>query len=144
MLTELGLAAPVANEALVERNYGEAEGLENTELDRRFPGDTPVPGREEKHDLVARVMPALLEIAEQYPDQSVIVVSHGGVIRSVLGAVDPGTRHPSIKNGSVHSFLHENGTLSLIAFDDPIADSSLDLGTDDLDEQNAVEARENN
>jgi uncharacterized phosphatase len=139
---KLGLPAPVANDALVERNYGDAEGLEDTELDRRFPGDTPVPGREEKEDLVARVLPALLEIADQYPDQAVIVVSHGGVIRSVLNAVDPGKRHPSITNGSVHSFLHENGTLSLIAFDDPIEDFSLEAGTDELDQQNAVEARE--
>ncbi len=139
---ELGLPAPLANEALVERDYGEAEGLETAELDRRFPADTPVPGREEKDDLVARVFPALLEIAERYPDQAVIVVSHGGVIRSVLNAVDPGKRHPSITNGSVHSFRHENGTLSLIAFDDPIGDSSLESGTDELDQQNAVEARE--
>ncbi len=139
---ELGLPAPLANEALVERNYGEAEGLETAELDRRFPADTPVPGREEKDDLLARVFPALLEIAERYPDQAVIVVSHGGVIRSVLNTVDPGKRHPSITNGSVHSFRHENGTLSLIAFDDPIGDSSLESGTDELDQQNAVEARE--
>ena len=139
---ELGLAAPTEHSALVERDYGDAEGLEDVELDRRYPGETPVPGREERSDVVARVMPALIDIAQQHPDQSVIVVSHGGVIRSVLNAVDPENHHPMIPNGSVHSFHFESGALRLIAFNDPMEDESLAVGRDELDEQNALEARE--
>src|SRR4051794_10846449 len=44
--TELGLAAPQSIGAVVERNYGEAEGLDFRELERRFPPGTDVPGRE--------------------------------------------------------------------------------------------------
>ena len=140
---ELDLATPETVADLVERHYGEAEGLEETELDRRFPGDTPVPGRESRSALLERVLPALMRIAEEHPDQSVLVVSHGGVIRSVVNAVDPAGSHGRIPNGSVHSFRHENGTLELIAFNDPIEDESLELGGHDIEEQNAVEAREN-
>ena len=34
---ELGLPAPVSIATMVERNYGEAEGLDFVELERRFP-----------------------------------------------------------------------------------------------------------
>lgn len=139
---ELGLPAPVPVDALVERAYGEAEGLADPELATRFPGDTPVPGRESRGAVVARVLPALMELAEAHPDEAIVVVSHGGVIRSVLNAVDPESKHPAITNGSIHSFRHEDGTLSLIAFDDPIELESLECGTDDLDEQNPIERRD--
>ncbi len=139
---EVGLGEPIAVDALVERAYGEAEGLADPQLAERFPGDTPVPGRESRGAVLGRVLPALMELAETHPDQAIIVVSHGGVIRSVLNAVDPDNKHPAITNGSVHSFSHDNGTLTLIAFDDPIELESLDCGTGDLDEQNALERRD--
>jgi len=139
---EVGANTPVAVEALVERHYGEAEGLEDSELNRLFPGDTPVPGRESRGAVVGRVLPALVELAEQHPEQSIIVVSHGGVIRSVLGAVDPDTRHPSITNGSIHSFRYVDGEFRLVAFDDPIEDESIEVGAEDLEQQNALEKRD--
>lgn len=139
---EVGLAAPVAVPAIVERNYGEAEGLTGEEIDRRFPGETPVPGRETREEVIARVLPALLELAERHPGQSVLVVGHGGVIRSVLYSLDPERWHGPITNGSVHSLRYEAGSFELIAFDDPIDIESLDTGTEELDVQNELEHRE--
>lgn len=139
---ELGLPAPEAVDALVERAYGEAEGLADPELSRRFPGDTPVPGRETREEVVARVLPALMALAEDHPDEAILVVSHGGVIRSILSTVDPEGRHGPITNGSVHSLRHEDGSFSLIAFNDPIDVESLENGTEPLDEQNPIERRD--
>lgn len=139
---EAGLASPTTLAAVVERNYGDAEGLTDAELRSLFPGDAPVPGRETREEVVARALPALLELAESRPGQSVIVVCHGGVIRSILEAVDPDNAHPAITNGSVHSLEYIDGSFRLIAFDDPIEVQSLAVGTDDLDEQNPAEARE--
>jgi hypothetical protein len=51
----------------------------------------------------------------------------------VLTAVQPEASHGMITNGSIHSFRFGE-ELELIAFDDPL--------TEGLDEQNAVEARE--
>jgi probable phosphoglycerate mutase len=138
----LGMRLPQAIPAVVERNYGEAEGLDWAEIEAQFPGDTVVPGRETHEQVASRVIPALVELAQQHPGQALIVVSHGGVIRSVLNAVDPQTRHGSITNGSIHSFELVEGSLELIAFDDPIDELSLDCGTEDLDEQNAIESRD--
>lgn len=140
---EVGLGEPEIEAAIVERNYGAAEGMTGFEIDALYPDGADVPGRESREDVVARALPALIAIADRHPGQAVIVVSHGGVIRSVLNAVQPGTSaNELIRNGSVHSFRHVDGALELIAFNDPIEIESLDCATDELEEQNAIEARE--
>jgi uncharacterized phosphatase len=132
---ELGLPEPQTIDALVERNYGDAEGMNFADIERKYPDRASVPGQESREDVVARVLPALHELAAAHPDQALVVVSHGGAIRSVLTAVDPHFTHGMITNGSVHSFEFGDDVLKLIEFDDPIA-------VDSLEEQNAVEARE--
>ena len=140
-------------DALVERRYGEAEGLDDRELFRLFPGDTPVPGRERREDVAARVIPALIDFAQRYEhlrdptaaDARLIVTTHGGVIRTVLNHVSPQARYHRgipITNGSVHSFRHVDGTIELVLFNDPIDIESVTDDCDDFDEQNAVEQRE--
>jgi uncharacterized phosphatase len=138
----IGLGQPTTIDAIVERNYGEAEGLNWEEIERAFPGDTPVPGRETHEEVAERVVPALMSLAVSRPGESLIVVTHGGVIRSLVGAVAPGDTYGSITNGSIHSFELVAGSLELVAFNDPIDEESLVCGTDDLDEQNALESRE--
>jgi len=139
---EVGLPAPIEVAELVERNYGAVEGMTGAEIEASFPGNAEVPGREEREEVVSRVLPALLEIADRHPGQAVLVVGHGGVIRSVLGAVDPTGTHGTIANGSIHSLRHDDGTFELIAFDDPIAHEVIDGATDALNVQNAIEGRE--
>jgi uncharacterized phosphatase len=138
----LVLGAPQAIDALVERNYGEAEGLNWQQIEARYPGDTVVPGRESHAQVADRVIPALISLARQHQGESLVVVSHGGVIRSVLNAVEPHFRVGAITNGSIHSFEYVDGSLELVAFDDPIDELSLECGTEDLDEQNAIESRD--
>lgn len=139
---EIGASAPSPIAELVERNYGEAEGLSWQEIERRFPEGVRVPGRESREAVALRVVPALVRLADARPGQSLVVVSHGGAIRSVLNAVDPGSRFGMITNGSVHSFRVVDGGLKLIAFDDPIEAESVVPGCGDIDEQNALERRD--
>jgi uncharacterized phosphatase len=136
------LGQPQTIAAIVERNYGEAEGLNWQQIEERFPGDAAVPGRETHAAVAERVVPALLALGTARPGESLIVVTHGGVIRSVLGVVDPDTAHGSITNGSIHSFELVDGSLELVVFDDPIDELSLECGTEDLDQQNALESRD--
>jgi uncharacterized phosphatase len=139
---EIGLGTPGIVDAIAERNYGEAEGLNWEQIDAMFPGDTPVPGRETHEAVAERAVPALIALALSNAGKSLVVVSHGGVIRSVLNAVDPSTKHGAITNGSIHSFELVDGSLELVAFDDPIEDESLECGTEDLEVQNALEGRD--
>lgn len=138
---EIGLAEPRPVPALVERNYGEAEGLNFIEIDRRYPNRSEVPGQESRPEVIARVVPALRELASAHPGEALIVVSHGGAIRAMLMSAEPTRTHGMITNGSVHSFRWEDDELRLIRFDDPIEIVSNRRGGD-IDAQNAVEARE--
>ena len=139
---ELGLPEPTLLDELVERNYGEAEGMDWLQVETQFPHGSAVPGRESREQVAARVVPALVRLAEERAGQALVVVSHGGAIRAVLNDVDPDAQFGMITNGSVHSFRLEEGGLRLIAFDDPLEVESVADGCGDIDEQNAVEAME--
>lgn len=139
---ELGLPEPEVSEALVERNYGAAEGLGFHEIDVLYPEGTAVAGRESREEVAARILPELARIAAAHPGEAIVVVSHGGAIRSALLAAEPHGGFGAITNGSVHSFHVADGDLRLVAFDDPIELASVDPRAGDLGVQNAVEARE--
>lgn len=138
----VGLPAPLPVPAIVERNYGAAEGCTDEEIDVLYPADVNVPGREPREAVARRVVPALVRLAEEHHGESIIVVAHGGVIATVLAAVAPEQPFGRIRNGSVHSFRHDEGTLTLVDFDDPIEEQSELQGGEDFEAQNALARRE--
>jgi uncharacterized phosphatase len=123
-----GLDAPLPVPAVAERSYGDAEGMTGAEILRRWPEGTPVPGRETREAVVERALPALVELAEKHPDESIIVVSHGGVISSLVRHVTahalPGPGEV-IPNGSVHEFIYDDGKLTLDRFNVNTEDRDL-------------------
>lgn len=138
----LSMPLPLPVQALVERHYGEAEGATRDELDLRFPGDTPVPGREDRQDVQRRVVRTLRDLAIRHPHADIIAVTHGGVIRSVVDYAAPGQHGEPIRNCSVHSFEHSSKGLHLVAFDDPMETLARRLAPEEFAEQNPSEARE--
>lgn len=115
----VGLDEPATLPAVAERNYGDAEGLTGEQILARWPEGTVVPGRESRDEVVARALPALRELGEQHPGENVIVVSHGGVISSLVRHVtDHALPAPGelIPNGSVHRFVYDDGELTLDRF----------------------------
>ncbi|MFB2583834.1 histidine phosphatase family protein [Herbiconiux liukaitaii] len=126
---QLGLPAPEIVGALQERSYGEVEGLDAVGIAERFPDPlAPVPGRERRSDVVKRVLPALEALAEEHPGESLIVVSHGGVIASLLRYVTekklPEKAH-AIPNGSAHDFVIEAGEVSILEFNGAAIDPTI-------------------
>jgi len=92
--------------ALRERSAGEWTGLTRDEIEDRFPGDLAArrspPGFEPDEPLLARVLPALTGLLAA--DGVALVVTHGGVIRTVervLGA--PSVAVPNLGGRWVHS-----------------------------------------
>lgn len=83
-----GLPAPIPLAGLVERNYGEAEGLTGPELEAIYPGDTVVPGRESRVEVQNRVVAAIHELAKANPGKTswwlLTVVSLGACFTSPL------------------------------------------------------------
>lgn len=81
----VSLADPV--EALAERAAGEWEGLTRDQINERYVGyldeGRRPPGYEVDEHVVRRAAVALVELAGRHDGESLIVVSHGGVINAL-------------------------------------------------------------
>ncbi|MGZ4257759.1 MAG: histidine phosphatase family protein [Gaiellaceae bacterium] len=72
---------------LRERHFGSWEGLTDEEIHERFPGelaDGVLGDGESRDELDRRILRALSRIADEHPEATVLVVSHGGPLRAVL------------------------------------------------------------
>lgn len=68
-----------------------------------------VPGGETGEEIAARVLAVLEGVADQYRGETVLVVSHGGVILALMGRLAPGSPTApkssyDVLNGSTYSF----------------------------------------
>lgn len=121
---ELGLAEPVLIPDVREREFGEGEGMLVSDFLAAY-GDwlSEVPGAETLDGVAVRALGALDAISIEARQrsapvaESVIVVSHGGVIRSLINHVSGGTLpRPGdlLANGSVHRFESSPGSLRFL------------------------------
>ncbi len=82
-----GLPLADALDAFSERSAGEWEGLTRTEIEEQFPGfladHRRPPGYEPDDSVVERAGRALDELAATFPGQTVLAVTHGGVIHAL-------------------------------------------------------------
>ncbi|MGM1016261.1 MAG: histidine phosphatase family protein [Actinomycetota bacterium] len=123
---QLELEGPELTRDMREREFGEGEGILVEEYIRRY-GDwhSEVPGAESLDQVRVRSLRALDRIARDSrrrsapAAESVIVVTHGGVIRSLLMHVSGGTlprEGEVLRNGSVHRFEASPGVLRLLDY----------------------------
>lgn len=121
---ELGLGTPVLVPDIREREFGEGEGMLVSEYMEAYGGwHSEVPGAETLEDVAERALRALDAIARDSRRrstpvaESVVVVAHGGVIRSLIDHVSGGTLPrvgDQILNGSAHRFEAAPGVLRLL------------------------------
>jgi probable phosphoglycerate mutase len=72
---------------LREIDVGSWSGLTREEVAERFPGRETHDG-ESRDELEARVVAAVRRIAQRHPDRHVLIVTHGGSIRSLQRHLD--------------------------------------------------------
>ena len=85
-----GFAAALIEPLLLERSFGEAEGLLHEEWRAKYADTNVVPGGESLVDLEARANLLLDTLATKYRGQKVLAVSHGALIRKLLRIVSKG------------------------------------------------------
>jgi 2,3-bisphosphoglycerate-dependent phosphoglycerate mutase len=117
----LGLTV-VASPRLRERRYGAWEGLTAAEIQARYPElfaiwrsrstDFAPPQGETRNELLTRALAELQLIARRHPNDTVVVVTHGGLcyvlISHILVSVNGNQREFSFGNASIHT-LHLTG-----------------------------------
>jgi probable phosphoglycerate mutase len=117
----LGIELGKTYDLLVERDYGEGEGLTMNEILERWP-DREYPGLEPLDSVVARGRAALDAIADEYADRNVVIVCHGTLIRYTLASL---LDHPidQITNGSVSSLERTDAAWRVLTVNGTVVDS---------------------
>ncbi len=141
-----GRIAAVADAGLRERGFGVFEGLTFTEIEQRWPEqsarwrrrdpDFGAEGGETLIEFYARSVASVTRLAATHPGQTIMIVTHGGVLdclyraasRIALGA----PRSWQIGNASINRLLHTPQGFTLIGWSDDhhLEDSPLDETVD--------------
>jgi uncharacterized phosphatase len=122
----LGIELGRSYDLLVERSYGEGEGLTMNEILERWP-DREYPGLEPLDSVVARGRAALDQIADEYPGRNVVIVCHGTLIRYTLASL---LEHPidQITNGSVSTLERTDAAWRVLTVNGSVVDSLVPSG----------------
>lgn len=81
--------AIIKDRNLMERAYGEAEGMTLPEREARWPeGDWP--GLETWEEVAERVMKTLRSAVQDNSGKRILVICHGGVINAILATISEG------------------------------------------------------
>jgi broad specificity phosphatase PhoE len=79
-----GFEQIVENELLIERSFGEAEGLSHEQWRAKYANLDEIPGGESRTQLAARSQQILDLVATEFMGKRVLAVSHGALIRGLL------------------------------------------------------------
>ena len=72
------------HELLIERSFGEAEGLSHEQWRAKYSNLDEIPGGESRTQLAARSKLLLEHISTEFKGQRVLAISHGALIRELL------------------------------------------------------------
>lgn len=117
---EVGFEEILELDLLIERSFGEAEGLAYEEWKARFSNLDEVPGGESRTQLIERSQLLLDTISASHPGKRILAVSHGALIRTVL-AVSSEDKLPGegerLGNASLNIVSHLDSTWSVTKYD---------------------------
>ena len=105
---------------LLERSFGDGEGLTYDEWRELYADQSLIPGVETIEELTARVHRLLDHLASQFSGQRVLTVSHGALIRKVINILSDGTLPEDgvrFGNASLSVIQHRAGEWSILRFD---------------------------
>jgi broad specificity phosphatase PhoE len=107
---ESGLAQATVEPLLLERSFGEAEGLTHEEWKANYANLSVLPGGESLAELSDRAWKLLDLFAETYSGKRILTVSHGALIRKVVKLVSKGElprEGERFGNASLSTIVHD-------------------------------------
>lgn len=113
----------VVEELLIERGFGEGEGMALEEMKARYP-DRDCTGMESKEELIRRAGLALQKITDMFSDaQRILLAAHGAILFALLEAASEEPipyrgRSACLKQGSIYRIRHENGQNTFAVYEE--------------------------
>jgi uncharacterized phosphatase len=80
----VGFDEVIEQELLIERSFGEAEGLSHEQWRAKYANLDEIPGGESRTQLAARSQLLLDHISTEFKGKRVLAISHGALIRGLL------------------------------------------------------------
>lgn len=123
-----GLGEVTVQPLLLERSFGEAEGLGHEEWRAKYADTNQVPGGESLHDLERRAHLLLDTLASNHSGKRVIAVSHGALIRILLRIVSAGELPRDgerLGNASLSTFVHDGSEWQIANYEPRTLHSDL-------------------
>ena len=105
---------------LLERSFGDGEGLTYDEWRELYQDQSTIPGVESIEALTARCETLLDHLAARYAGQRVLTVSHGALIRKLINIVSAGEfprDGERFGNASMSVIKHRDGAWSIVNYD---------------------------
>ena len=84
LLEEVGFDSMVEEQLLIERSFGEAEGLSHEQWREKYSNLDEIPGGESRTELAARSQLVVDAVARRFAGKRVLAVSHGALIRTLI------------------------------------------------------------
>ena len=123
---QLGFDAIHQQDLLIERSFGEAEGLAYDQWKLKYSNLDEIPGGESKSKLTSRSELLLQNFASTHPGKRILAISHGALIRTVL-AISSNNELPRdgerLGNASLNIVSHLESSWTVTKYDlDPLSD----------------------
>ena len=124
LLDAVGFSEVVEEGLLIERSFGEAEGLSYEQWRAKYANLDDIPGGESRSELASRAQQLLDLVAGKYSGKRVLAVSHGALIRNLL-AIASKNELPRdgerLGNASLNTFVHHASDWRVIDYQlDPL------------------------
>ena len=106
-----GFQEAIIEPLLLERSFGEAEGMSHEEWRAKYSDTNVVPGGESLAELEARAHLLLETLASNHQGKRVLAISHGALIRKLLRIVSKGEfprDGERLGNASMSIFVHDD------------------------------------
>lgn len=116
----LGFQEIHQQDLLIERSFGEAEGLAYQEWKSKYSTLDELPGGESKSELLARSKLLLETFTDTHPGKRILAISHGALIRTVLtiASDDQLPREGErLGNASLNVVSHQDSSWSVTKYD---------------------------
>jgi broad specificity phosphatase PhoE len=123
---QLGFDAIHQQDLLIERSFGEAEGLAYDQWKLKYSNLDEIPGGESKSELTSRSELLLQNLASTHPGKRILAISHGALIRTVL-SISSKNELPRdgerLGNASLNIVSHLESSWTVTKYDlDPLSD----------------------
>lgn len=115
----LGIPEINVHELLLERSFGDAEGSSYEDWKERLQSGLNAGGAESIEQLESRVNLLLDELASTYEGKSVLAVSHGALIRKLIGVVSDGEfprEGERFGNASLTTIIHDGSSWKILEY----------------------------